>query len=256
MSLLSQIQQGRETLPPRFLLYGQEGIGKSSFGASAPQPIFIQIEDGLAEIDCHKFPRAFRLAEVTASLDALATEDHPYQTVVVDSADWFERLVFDRLCEEHSVASIEQVLGGYGKGYSAALPYWREFLDRLDRLRHERGMAIILIAHSKVERVEDPEGPAFDRFTPRLHKHACALLSEWCDAVLFATQKKRVATEDSGFNRKRGIAHALGKDGGERIIRTVGGPACVAKNRYGLPPELELSWSVFMAAMAQTAKDN
>ena len=108
----------------------------------------------------------------------------------------------------------------------------------------------MLIAHAKVERFEDPESPPYDRYVPRLHKHAAALMCEWSDAVLFATRKFRTQTEDAGFNRKRTIAHAIGKDGGERILRCVGGPACVAKNRYGITEELPLSWAAFVNAMS------
>jgi hypothetical protein len=110
-------------------------------------------------------------------------------------------------------------------------------------------MVVVLIAHARVEKFEDPESSPYDRYTPRLHKHAAALVSEWCDAVLFATRKFRTQTEDTGFNRKRTIAHALGKDGGERVLRTVGSPSCVAKNRYGITEELPLSWAAFVAAL-------
>jgi hypothetical protein len=102
-----------------------------------------------------------------------------------------------------------------------------------------------------VEKFEDPEAMAYDRYSPRLHKHACSLVCEWADAVLFATRKIRVQQEDAGFNRKRGVAHSIGKDGGERILRTIGGPACVAKNRFGLPEQLPLSWQSFMEALAE-----
>src|SRR4030065_167418 len=78
-----------------------------------------------------------------------------------------------------------------------------------------------------------------------------ALVSEWCDAVLFATRKIRTQSEDAGFNRKRTIAHAIGKDGGERILRCVGGPSCVAKNRYGIIEELPLSWAAFVTAFSR-----
>ncbi|HQL76434.1 MAG TPA: AAA family ATPase, partial [Phycisphaerae bacterium] len=90
---------------------------------------------------------------------------------------------------------------------------------------------------------------AYDRYSPRLHKHVTALITEWADAVLFATRKIITKTEETGFNRERTIAAGLGKDGGERILRCVGSPACVAKNRYGLPAELPLSWPALMQAM-------
>ena len=115
-------------------------------------------------------------------------------------------------------------------------------------------MVVVLIAHSKVERFEDPESSPYDRYSPRLHKHAAALVKEWCDAVLFATRKMRTQTEDAGFNRKRTVAHAIGKEGGERVMRAYGSPSCVAKNRYGITDELPMSWSAFVGAMRQSAK--
>jgi hypothetical protein len=89
-----------------------------------------------------------------------------------------------------------------------------------------------------------------------LNKHAASLITEWADAVLFATRKLRTQTDDAGFGRKRTIAHAVGKDGGERVIRTVGGPTCLAKNRYSLTEELPLSWAAFVAALSQRTPES
>jgi hypothetical protein len=111
-------------------------------------------------------------------------------------------------------------------------------------------MVVLLISHAKVEKFEDPESSPYDRYSPRLHKHAGALIGEWVDAVLFATRRMRTQSEDAGFGRKRTIAHAVGKDGGERILRCVGGPSCIAKNRYGINDDLPLSWAAFMAALS------
>jgi hypothetical protein len=110
-------------------------------------------------------------------------------------------------------------------------------------------MVVLLIAHAKVERFEDPETSAYDRYSPRLHKHAAALVTEWCDAVLFATRRFTTRSEDAGFGRQRAIAAPIGASGGERILRTVGGPTCVAKNRYRLAPELPLSWDALFAGI-------
>ena len=250
MSLMATVQRGRAAKPPRILLYGPEGIGKSTFGSQSPNPVFIQTEDGLDEIDCHRFPLAKSYDEVASALTELASQPHDYESVVIDSVDWLERLVWDKLCAENNVTSIEKVDGGYSKGYTHALTYWREIVDQLNALRNVRGMVVVLIAHSKVERFEDPESSPYDRYSPRLHKHAAALVSEWCDAVLFATRKIRTQSEDAGFGRKRTLAHAIGKDGGERILRCVGGPSCVAKNRYGITDELPLSWAAFVQAMS------
>jgi hypothetical protein len=250
MSMLTQIQRGKASKPPRILIYGTEGIGKSTFGAEAPRPIFIQTEDGLDEINCDRFPLATSYEQVSAALQELRTAEHDYESVVIDSLDWLERLVWDSLCQEYGVSSIEKVDGGYARGYTHALKHWREIINHLNALRNQKGMVVVLIAHSKVERFEDPEAASYDRYSPRLHKHAGALVSEWCDAVLFATRKIRTQSEDAGFNRKRNIAHAVGRD--ERILRCVGGPSCVAKNRYGITDELPLSWSAFIQSLSAT----
>jgi len=256
MSIMASIRTGKRHAPPRLLLYGTEGIGKSTYAAQAPNPIFIPTEDGLGEIDCASFPLAKQLTDVEESLTALAKEPHEYQTVVIDSLDWLEQLIWDDLCRISNSASIEKVDGGYGKGYIAALGFWRHILDLLDVLHKQRNMAVILIAHAKVERFEDPESTAYDRYSPRLHKHASALLTEWVDAVLFATRKFRTETEDAGFGRERTIAVGIGPEGGERILRTVGGPSCVAKNRYNLPFELPLSWEAFANALSNQPLPN
>lgn len=250
MSLMTQVQRGRMAKPPRILVYGTEGIGKSTFGSQAPKPIFVQTEDGLDELDCDKFPLATNYDDVLTALTELKTQPHDYESIVIDSLDWLERLIWDKLCAQNGVNSIEKVDGGYARGYTHALTYWREIIDQLNVLRSGRGMVVVMIAHSKVERFEDPESSPYDRYSPRLNKHAAALVSEWSDAVLFATRKIRTQSEDAGFNRKRTIAHAIGKDGGERILRCVGGPTCVAKNRYGITDELPLSWGAFVAALS------
>lgn len=250
MSLLSRVQRGRQPMPPRLVVYGTEGVGKSTFASQAPSPVFVPTEDGLSEIDCDRFPLATSFDEVLAALTELHSEKHDYQTVAVDSLDWLERLIFDALCRQYSVSCIEKVDGGYARGYTHALGHWRQILDALNRLRVDRGMVVICIAHAKVEKFEDPESSPYDRYSPRLHKHAGALISEWCDAVLFATRKIRTQSEDAGFNRKRTIAHSIGSGGGERILRCVGGPSCIAKNRYGITDELPLSWAAFVEAMS------
>ena len=244
MSLLENIQTGRENKPPRLMVYGQEGVGKSTLGASAPDAIFVQTEDGLGEIDCRKFPLAQNLGDVLAALTALRDEDHNFRTVVIDSLDWLERLIFDEVCKEFGVRSIEKADGGFGKGYVDALVHWRKVLSLLDELRNKRGMMVILLAHAKVERFEDPENTAYDRYAPRLHKHAASLISEWVDAVMFATKRMRVSKDGD----TRSITSPIGADGGERVLRTNGSPACIAKNRFSLPNEIPLSWDAFLQA--------
>jgi len=260
MSLLERIHTGRRHSPPRVLIYGIEGIGKSSLAAQAPSPIFIATEDGLDQIDCTSFPLAKTFSDVTDALQTLIAERHDFHTVVIDSLDWLERLAWDVLCEQYGVSSIEKVDGGYQRGYSHALTHWRKVLADLDTLRRDRGMCVVLLAHAKVEKFEDPEHSAYDRYSPRLHRHVTSLVTEWADAVLFATRKLITKTEEGGFGRKRTRADGLGKDGGDRVLRCVGSPACIAKNRYELPAEMELLWQPLMdgiiAGTTRTEKEN
>ena len=253
MTMLANIQRGKTPRPPRLLVYGTEGIGKSTFAASAPGCIFIQTEDGLDEINCARFPLAGRYEDVVVQLTELQGSAE-FQVTNIDSLDWLERLIWDRVCRDHGCKSIEDAGGGYARGYTFALTYWREIIGLLDALR-ARDMVITLIAHFKIEKFEDPDGAPYDRYAPRLNKHALAIICEWCDAVLFATRKMRSQTSDAGFGRKRTVAVALGQDGGERILRCVPQPSCVAKNRYGLPSEIPLSWAALMAGVAKSQEE-
>lgn len=247
MSLIGSITKGREQQPPRIMIYGSEGVGKSTFASLAPNPVFIQTEDGLSEIDTSKFKLARTFEDVVMQLQAVRDEQHEFGTLVIDSLDWLERLVWDRVCADYGVKSIEKADGGYGKGYVHALTYWRQIVSILNDIRSKRGMAVVMIAHAAVERFEDPEHAAYDRYTPRLHKKACSLVCEWVDAVLFASRRLRV-------DSTTGKAAPVGADGGERILRTNGSPACIAKNRFGLPTELPLSWAAFVEALKGGAK--
>ena len=239
MKLLEQVKSGRATAPRRVMLYGTHGIGKSTFGAMSPKPIFLQTEDGLGEIDCDKLPLTESFEQAIAALSELYTEKHPYRTIVVDSLDWLERLIWADVCKKRNVESIEDV--GFGKGYVFALTQWREFLAGLEALRNDRAMMVVLVAHARIERFENPETETYDRYVPRLHKLAAAVMQEWCDEVLFATYRVHTTKTEEGFNRKR--THAIGT--GERILRTVERPAHLAKNRLNLPEELPLDWNAY-----------
>jgi len=244
MGLLEKVMCGKAPAPRRVMLYGTHGIGKSTFASCAPKPIFLQTEDGLGEIDCDKLPLVTTFAEAMGALSELYTEKHPYQTIVVDSLDWLERLIWAEVCRKRNVENIEEI--GYAKGYVFSLTQWREFLEGLSALRADRGMTAVLIAHARIERFENPETESYDRYVPRLHKLAAAIVQEWCDEVLFATYKVYTKQSDEGFNRKR----TQGVGSGERIIRTQERPAHVAKNRLNLPDELPLDWNTYAQHMA------
>jgi len=228
------------------MLYGTHGVGKSTFGAMSDKPIFIQTEDGLGEVACDKFPLARSFDDVMRALSELYTEEHPYQTVVVDSLDWLERLIWEDVCRQRTVESIEDI--GYAKGYVFALTQWREFLTGLEALRADRGMMIVLIAHAKIETFQNPETENYDRYVPRLHKLASAVVQEWCDEVLFATYRVHVKQTKEGFDKKT----TKGVGTGERIVRTTERPAHVAKNRLNLPDELPLDWNAYAQFLAQS----
>jgi len=239
VKLIGQIQSGKRPAPRRVTLYGTHGIGKSTWGAMAPKPVFIQTEDGLGEIACDKFPLARSFNDVMQALSELYTEQHPYQTVVVDSLDWLERLIWEEVCRQKTVENIEEI--GYAKGYVFALTQWREFLAGLEALRADRGTMIVLIAHAKIETFQNPETENYDRYAPRLHKLASAIIQEWCDEVLFATYKVHVKQTKEGFDKKT----TKGVGTGERIMHTTERPAHVAKNRLNLPDELPLDWNAY-----------
>ncbi|MCC7407234.1 MAG: ATP-binding protein [Phycisphaeraceae bacterium] len=245
MSLLSQIQVGRRSAPRRCMIHGVQGVGKSSWAASSDRPIFIQTEDGLGEIDCAKFPLALSFGEVMTALHELRTGAHEFRTVVVDSLDWLERLIWQEICVAENVSNIEKI--GYQKGYTFALSYWRPFLEALDGLRRERGMTVILTAHTKIEKFQTPEDSAFDRFSPRLHKLAAAVVMEWCDEVFFATYSTA-----SDPKKVRNVTAP------ERVMRTCEGPTHVAKNRLQMPYELPLEWAAYdyFAHLSQPSPGN
>jgi hypothetical protein len=241
MPLLKQIQRGKTNAPRRVMIYGPHGVGKTTSGSMAEKPIFIQTEDGLGGLASDRFPLAMKYRDVLNALAELYTQEHDYRTVIIDSLDWLERLIWADVCEKRGVECIEDI--GYGKGYVFALTQWREILAGLDALRNERGMTIILLAHAQIEKFANPETDTYDRYSPRLHKQASALIQEWCDEVLFATYAIHTKTTDEGFGRKR----VQGIGTGERIIRTTERPAHVAKNRLNLPDEIPLDYRIYAA---------
>ncbi len=213
----------------------------STFAAMAEKPVFIQTEEGVNDLGVDRFPLAARYGDVLNSLSVLYSEPHEYLTVVIDSLDWLERLIFAEVCAQRGVESIEDI--GYAKGYVFALTQWREVLAGLDALRAHRGMSVILIAHAAIEKFNNPETDSYDRYVPRLQKQASALIQEWCDEVFFATYRVLTKTTSEGFDRKR----TQGIGTGERIIRTTERPAHVAKNRLSLPDEFPLDYRVYAA---------
>lgn len=223
------------------LLYGPEGIGKSTFGVNAPRPIFLGAEDGTASLDVVRFPRPDSLEDVHDAIALLRSPDgESFDTLVVDTLDWLEPLIWDFVVKRDGEKSIESY--GYGKGYIAAIDEWRKLLRALEGVA--RRMHVVLLAHSMIRPFKNPTGEDFDRYELKLHAKAAGLVKEWTDAVLFA-QYETYAKKDEKTKRVRGI------DTGARLVFTERRAAYDAKNRYSLPESLPLSWGDFAAAVAQ-----
>lgn len=231
MALTDRIHMGDKPRPPRVLLYGVAGIGKTTFGTQAEAPIFVPTEEGSNFLRTPHFPVAQTVDEFTGNLQSLLAEPHNFGTVVIDSLDWLQRLIWQRVCEDGGKKNIEDI--GYGKGYKFALTYWSNIIKMLDLLRMHRGMQVLLLAHADIVRFNDPASDGWDRYQPRIHKDAAAIVVEWCDCVLFANHK--VFTKQAGEGLKK---KSVGLDSGERVLHTVETPSAIAKNRWSLPPVL------------------
>lgn len=246
---LTNIEEETGNRPPRLVIYGAGGIGKTTFAANAPQTIFMDIEDGLDGIAAKK-QRIKSWTDVVDMITALHEQDHGFKTVAVDSIDWLERLIHEHVAKEKGVSSIEDI--GYGKGYVFAIDLWEQFLKGMTSLRDNKDMTPILIAHDQIKRFDDPLTDGYDRHMMKLHNKAAALVYEWADAVLFAKIKVYTKSEDVGFKKK--INKAV--DGG-RLLYTTEHPAYQAKHRasLALPDELELGWDHFINAIGTREGD-
>lgn len=238
-----KILTGKKAVPRRTMLYGVHGVGKSTWAADAPNPIFLNIEDGINDLDTTKTEHLKEWGDISDALQWLCQEEHDFKTVVSDTADWIEAAIFRDIATAANVEAIADI--PYGAGYKKALAYWDKVLNAFEYLRSARSMNIVLLAHADVYRFNDPEGESYDRYQPALHKAATAKLQEWCDEVFFAQYRKFTSTEDQGFNKKR----TIGVDaGGERYLRTCESAAVNAKNRLSLPAEIPMSWADYQAA--------
>ena len=245
---LSTIKASKTPKPPRILVHGGEGIGKSTFFSKAPNPLFIQIEDGLDELEVAKVPDegpATSYSQVLEAITALYQQDHDFKTVVIDSVDWLEMLTWKHVAKEGGKENIEDF--GYGKGYIFAADAFRVLLDGLNALRLKKGMVIGLTAHSQVKRFDDPSTEPYDRYLLKMHARTSSMLMEWCDVVAFASQRVIVQSTDVGFDKKakRGITT------GERLLWTQERPAFAAKNRYSLPESMPLEWAALQSCISR-----
>lgn len=234
----------------KILNYGVQGIGKSSMGVTFEKPFLLRTEDSGCALDVPTFPSvAKNMEDLIGGLKSLHDGQHDFKTLIVDSIDWAEPIVWAATAGRLEVPSIETP--GYGKGYVEADNEWRLIMGWLDALCYNRNMTIVCIAHAEVKKHEPPDGDAFDRYQIKLHKRAYALWQEWADMVLFTNYRFRtIKTKDGG---KSGQDKFRGDGSGERMIYTEERPAYLAKNRWSLPPEIYIgqdqTWSAFHKAL-------
>jgi hypothetical protein len=238
---LESVIKGKQASPIRILIHGVDGVGKSSFAAAAPEPIFIGVEDGTDHLDVARFPVPETWDDITEAISALTRQPGEYRTAVVDSLDFAEPILWRHICDQQKVDTIEDVGGGYGRGYGLALDHWRSFLAALERLQRERGLNVVLIAHSLIKKFANPQGDDFDRYILKLNEKAAGLIREWCKGVYFANYET-YAVKDKA-KRVRGVST------GARLLYTQRTAAYDAKDRYSLPESIPLSWPAFEAGV-------
>jgi len=239
---LSTLKRGVQASPPVICMFGDEGIGKSRFASNAPNPVFIFTENSQGNLDVANW-HVTTYEEVMEATVALLNDEHDFKTVVYDSLDWFEPMLWRYLISQQPttekgkpVANLEDY--GFGKGYKYALDYWRDFINLVEELRTKRNMAVIFLAHPTLTKISPPDGDSYDSWTLKLQNSdkvsAKDKITEYCDAVFFANWKSARTEEELGFGNTR--TRAIGK--GERVVYTEKRPAFDAKNRYDLPESI------------------
>ena len=235
-----QITSGTMTKPQRVVIYGPEGIGKTTLAAHFPSPLFIDTEGGSGHLDVRRLPSPeswqMLLDEVTW------VRDYPAEcggTLVVDTADWAEALCAGHVCSKAGKSGIEDF--GYGKGYT----YVKEEFGRLLNLLSEcvdRGLNVVVTAHAQIVKFEQPdEAGAYDRWEMKLSRRQVApLIKEWADAVLFCNYKTVVVKET---DREGKVTKARATGGKNRTIFSTHSATWDAKNRWGLPDEVPMEWT-------------
>ena len=237
------LQTGRIQRPQKAVIYGPEGIGKSTLASQFPAPVFLDTEGGTHHLDVTRLPVGKGWEDVTEAIVWLGRETHDFKTLVVDTADWLEKLLVEFICQRDNKTSVEDF--GYGKGYVILAEEFTKFLASLDSLL-SRGMHVVLLAHCRIVKFEQPEAAgAYDRYELKLTKQVAPLLREWCDMQLFANYFTRVAENESG--KKRGVG------GRERVLYTCHTAAWDAKNRHGFEEKFPFAFASIASAFGATA---
>jgi hypothetical protein len=240
--ILSAIGKADTNSPNRVLLYGPEGIGKTWFAAQAEKPIFICAEEGLRGVvpQPDVFPEPTSWLDILDAIETLRIESHNYKTLVVDTIDWAEALSYKHVCKKNDVVSIEEVGGGWGKGYIMAQEEWRNLLQKINHLRREKAMDVVFLAHSNVKTFQNPAGENYDKWQMKANEKIYSILKEWSDAVLFANYEVFVDIK-KGQRKGKGV-------GGDKVLYATHTPVFDAKNRYGIDGQVPFQTNEDIAA--------
>jgi hypothetical protein len=226
------ITSGRVARPQKLVFYGVEGIGKTSLAAQTPDPLFIDTEGGTAHLDVRRLQKPASWEELISLIKEVAATPDVCRTLVIDTADWAEQMCIDYICAKYKQPGIESF--GYGKGYTYLSEEFARLLAACDEVILS-GKNVVITAHAKMRKQELPdEQGAFDRWELKLSKQTAPLLKEWPDALLFLNFKTLVVATESNTHKAQG---------GKRVMFTSHHPCWDAKNRHGLPEEMELSYA-------------
>ena len=226
-----KITKGKIDRAIKVVIYGSEGIGKSTLASRFPDPLFIDTEGGTAHMDVNRIDRPSTWPDLLSTVNEVAQEE-VCKTLVIDTADWAEQLCIDYICTKYKQPSIEGF--GYGKGYTYLGEEFSKLLKALDGVIAS-GKHVVVTAHAKMRKFEQPdEMGAYDRWEMKLSRQVAPLLKEWCDMLLFMNYKTFVVVSENGTVKGQG---------GKRVIYTSHHPCWDAKNRHGLPEEIDADFS-------------
>lgn len=233
------ITKGPRKAPVRAVIYGVEGVGKTSLAAQLPAPLFLDMEEGTAQLDVAR-AQIDTADELRNALTALAADAQGFQTIVIDSADWAERIACEALLKKSGKKSIEDF--GFGKGFVMLAEEMARLLTACDTLVH-RGVHVVWIAHAKTVRVSPPDMvDGFDRYELKMAKQTAPLFKEWADLLLFANFETVIVKGNDG--------RVKGEGGKRRLLYAERSAAWDAKNRYGLPETLPLDHGTIAPELA------
>lgn len=235
------VTTGVQAAPVKTVLYGPEGIGKSTFASHFPDPVFIDTEGGTKRLNVARLPQPTSWAMLLDEVAEVRKGNVPCGTLVLDTADWAERLCIQAVCARAKVNGIEDF--GYGKGYTYVKEEFSKLLDALEEVLNA-GHNVVMLAHAAITKFEQPDAVGnYDRWSMKTSKQVAPLLREWCDMLLFANYKTVVEKAGSGPNAKNKAS------GGRRVLYTTHHPCWDAKNRFGLPEELPLDYASIAACI-------